>query len=449
MKNLLLINPPIPEFIQNRSFQLPITLMYLSHHIESTLTANTEIYDFNCIDYTQHIEYNAKYFDYVGITCLFSGMFPFVNELSKTIKGLNPNTKIIIGGMHPTIFAKEIITNCPHIDYVVVGEGEVALRKIISEDKKLTNICFRDHNGDVVLNQGDNSIDINLLSPPWLSADKLNFHKYKQDLSNWVNPKGLKFNISIPLITTRGCPNGCNFCSVFRIGGRKIRSRSHISVVNEIEWFFDEYDCNRFSFYDDNIIAVPNHIENICKEIIKRKLNIQWETLSGFSINRMTHDIADLMVEAGWVRSMIPIESGNDHIRNSIMKKNLPREKIFDITEYIKNKYPWVLLRALFIAGLPEDTNETLQDTYDMICDLNVDQYRVHDLIPFPGTAIFDQCLKDNLFFEEVDVKNLWKSYRSDFGTYKGFYIKPYQMTKEDLFYWQDKFEKLIQQKES
>ena len=233
------------------------------------------------------------------------------------------------------------------------------------------------------------------------------------------------------------------------MNGVKIRTRSANSVANEIEWYYNKYDCNRFSFYDDNIISVKNHMESICSEIIKRKLNIQFETTSGFQISKMNKELADIMVEAGWVRSMFSIESGNDYIRNKIMGKHLEREKIFEVAEYIKNKYPQVLLRALFIIGMPEDTNETIKDSYNMINELNLNENRVENLVPLPGTRVFEQCVRDNLFLNNFNMEEYWRGGRTDFGDNRGFHIKPYNMTEEELINWRKKFDSLIELKES
>jgi anaerobic magnesium-protoporphyrin IX monomethyl ester cyclase len=446
MKNILLINPPIPDFIGNKFFRLPISLLYLSHYLEFTKTANTKILDRNINKIRPTL--NIRDFEYVGISCLFSGIFPFVNEMASNIKFISPNTKVIIGGMHPTLFGEEIIENYSNIDYVVVGEGEIPLRKIISEDNNIPNTYYRKNNEIIINYQGILIDDINEVSPPWLAFKNINIEDYYHNLSKWNNPKGLDFKISIPISTTRGCPNNCSFCSVKEMNGFKIRRRTTTSVVNEIEWFYNEYNCNRFSFYDDNIIFYKDHIMSICSEIIKRKLNIQFETESGFQISKMDEDIADIMVEAGWVRSMFSIESGNDFIRNKIMGKNLEREKIFKVANYIKTKYPQVLLRALFIIGMPEDINQTIQDSYDMINELDIKENRVENLVPLPGTRVFKQCVKDNLFIKKFNMEEYWRGGRTDFGDNRGFHIKPYYMKEEELVDWRIKFDSLIKQKE-
>jgi len=441
MKKILLINPPTPEFTINKEFIIPPSLVYLANHLISTHTAMVDILDCN----TDEFIISPKY-DYIGITNLFSGHFKFCRELSKKIKEHGYKIKIIVGGIHPTIFAHDIIKNCNHIDYVVIGEGEDTLRKIISDDNNISGVCYRENNNIIYKRKLNFINDTNMISPPIFGYNCLDLEKYKYDRSHWYNPK--KFDLSncieAPIFTSRSCPNRCNFCSMWLVMGPKIRLRNPYLVVNEIEWFYKEHGVRMFSMLDDNITLVKHHIKGICNEIIKRKLDISWQPPNGLMTRTLDYDIIDLMVESGWYRTMLAIESGNDFIRNQIMGKKLPRETIYKVVEYIKNKYPHVYIRGLYIMGMPEDTNESLQDSYNLINDLPLNTNSIANIMPFPGTAIFDQCVRDSLFIDSIDIKNLWQEERMDYNGNKKFYIKPYKMDISELKDWRNKFDNLI-----
>ena len=96
---------------------------------------------------------------------------------------------------------------------------------------------------------------------------------------------------------------------------------------------------------------------------------------------------------------------------------------------------------AWFIMGFPEETNETLENTYQMIEELQVDFSSVGTLIPFPGTALFKQVVKDKLFIHDWDLDNLWKTPMSNMDG--DFVIKPYNMSIDDLYKWKDKFDSI------
>jgi len=216
-----------------------------------------------------------------------------------------------------------------------------------------------------------------------------------------------------------------------------------MAFVDEIQLLYDTYGQRHFSFMDDNININKKHIMEICKQIMQRNLDIQFETPNGLMVSALDREVMDMMVQAGWVRGAIAIESGSDFIRNKVMGKHLKREKIFEITQMAK-AYRNLYFKAYFIIGMPEDTRETLMETYDMVKEINVDETYVTNLIPFPGTAVFEQSLRDNLFIEEFDVNNLWRMDGFHYTNNKRFYIKPYQLELEELREFRNKFDTLL-----
>lgn len=415
--NILLINPHTPEYMPNKEFIPPPSLLYLAGVLQRAdftvsildlntykpweiVTDSTDIF-LNIIITEQISDFRPSL---IGIGCLFSGQFPSVLKLSESIKNHFPTIPIVIGGMHPTIYPAEILKNCPSIDYVVVGEGEeqiVALASAVKNNsfpfEQLEGFAYR-NNGKVMVN---------------------------------------------PIISSRSCPMRCNFCSMFLVMGPKIRTRLPDHVVDEIQLLYDTYGQRHFSFMDDNININKKHIMEICKQIMQRNLDIQFETPNGLMVSALDREVMDMMVQAGWVRGAIAIESGSDFIRNKIMGKRLKREKIFEVTQMAKS-YRNLYFKAYFIIGMPEDTKETLMETYNMIKEINVDETYVTNLIPFPGTSVFEQALRDNLFIEEFDVNNLWRMNGFHYTDNKRFYIKPYQLDLEELRAFRDKFDTLL-----
>ena len=95
--------------------------------------------------------------------------------------------------------------------------------------------------------------------------------------------------------------------------------------------------------------------------------------------------------------------------------------------------------------GMPEETEETLQETYNMIKEIDVDKPIVTNLIPFPGTKLFEQAVRDNLFVEALDLKNFWRMDSFYYTDNKQFFIKPYKLSLEDLHNFRQKFDNLIE----
>ena len=384
----------------------------------------------------------------IGIGCLFSGQFQSVLRYATACKGVLPEVPIVIGGMHPTIYPREILTHCSVIDYVVIGEGEpqmVSLAKLVREGSKdcagMDGIGWRSNDEVVVAPKKVFIATLDELPLP--AYDLVNFADYEHDTSHWHNPKGHAFGMTVPIVSSRSCPTRCNFCSMFMVMGPRIRFRSPANVVNEIELLCHRYGQRHFSFMDDNVNLNKRHILAICSEIRRRGLDIQFETPNGLFTAALDREVMDAMIGAGWVRGAIAIESGSDYIRNQIMGKHLPREKILEVTRLAK-EYPELYFKAYFIIGMPEDTAETLMESYNMIEEMDIDDPYVTNLVPFPGTRVFEQARRDGLFIGDFDLENLWRMDGFHYHDNKRFYIRPYRMELAELEGFRAKFDGLL-----
>jgi len=230
---------------------------------------------------------------------------------------------------------------------------------------------------------------------------------------------------------------------MYTVMGPILRYRTPRNVVDEIQFLYERYGQNHISFMDDNININKSHILDICSEIIKRNLNIQFETPSGLCVMALDQEVVEAMVHAGWVRGAIAIESGNDFIRNKVMGKHLSRTKIFDVIKLLKS-YRQLYIKAFFLIGMPEDTPDTLMDTYNMLRDIDIDEPYVTNLMPFPGTAVFEQARRDNLFVSDFDLDGLWAKTGFHYHTNSRFYIRPYKMSLESLYGYREKFDELV-----
>jgi len=384
----------------------------------------------------------------VGINCFTTLHFPFVQKLSEMIKVLRPFIPVVVGGAHPSLFPKEILQNVKSIDYIVIGEGEVQItsladglqRKDQESIQKISAFAYRNKEGDALMNEREGYIDFldELPDPSW---DEIDLIDYYSDHSSWYNPKNLEFHISVPILTSRACPFSCNFCACHATMGRKFRKRSPQKVVDEIQMLHEEKGQNYFGFIDDNVNLDKKHILEICSEIVKRKLNIQYETTCGTHIASLNEEVIDAMAESGCVFVRLPIEHGNDFIRNKIIGKNLPKEQIYTVAAYLKKKK--IFTSSMFIMGFPEDTAATLDDTYNLICYLELDLNYVFNIIPFPGTKIFKQAQEDKLFINDIDFDNLWKGLVNldPVQDECRFFIKPYKMEIPELLQYRKLFD--------
>ena len=236
MKSLLLINPPNSDQIRSPGYYLlPLSLLYLAG--SSRDVANVTILDLNVskstffrskkeehFSYTRAVQEEMRRLmpDFVGITCLFSAQFEMILSIAEAVKFANPSAVVILGGMHPTIFHKEIVSNCPTVDAVVIGEGELTLKKMLSYDKDdwhgIEGLAFKNRSGQITINEKKDFIDnLDELAPA--AYDLFNFEDYKLDSSGWYNPKKFTIGTSAPVLTSRSCPFKCSFCGMNLVMG--------------------------------------------------------------------------------------------------------------------------------------------------------------------------------------------------------------------------------------
>lgn len=444
---VLLVNPPVPESYYNREFYPPLSLLYLGAVLKEN-GDSVRILDMRAVPCPERSSYKSFYSDrlvatiasyepdMIGISCLFSGQFPDVLFFVHACKQAYPAIPIVIGGIHPTLYAEQVLRNCPEIDWIILGEGERSTIELVNTLKSrrfgfsaIDGFAWRD--GDHIrVNPQTRYID-NLDSIPFPAYSLIDIKDYYVDTSQWHNPRKLPIHTSLPIITSRSCPNRCTFCSMYMVMGPRWRARSPGNVVDEIEYLYNTYGHHHFSFMDDNLTFSREHILEICGQIITRKLELQFETPNGVATGTMDEEVVDAMVQAGLTRIALAIESGSEYIRNKVMKKHLKREKILEVVNLFK-KHKHIYIKAFFIIGMPEETRETLEETFQMIRDIDVNRVYIQNAVPFPGTKLFEQAVRDNLLID-VNPAEMYKSDAFYITNYDRYFIRPYQLSVDDL----------------
>lgn len=458
--DVILVSFPKSKQIRKGKESVPVASLYLSAYLKKngvkcdyidfsailSPTDNVDIEDFVVDTLTSKFNNPPRL---LGFNCFSSYQFPWIVNISGKIKAVFPDISICVGGSHPTFFAQEILNNCEFIDYVFVGEAEeqlLSLTKILlcESNKKISEIQamgYRDEKGNVFVNPRNDYLKDLDIDPKELWGS-LKFKDYYSDHSFWNNPKKQDIKLAVPIVSSRSCPLNCPFCSASKIMGPKLRRRTPRNVVDEIEYLNKEFGQNYFEFVDDNINVNRNHAMQIFSGIINRGLDIQLSLSSGIHIASADEVLVKLMAEAGLVMIKLPIEHGNDYIRNQIIGKKLMKCDIFKIADTLK-QYD-IFIFGLFIMGFPEETAQTLDDSYNLMCELELDIYEMASLIPFPGTKIFEQCLRDNLLVSDLSYKDLWKGVINfDASEHDKIYIKPYKMTIDELREYRKKFDEI------
>lgn len=356
----------------------------------------TKILDLNLYNVPSTIlrkEINDFKPQYVGVTFvtpLFNEMVYIANEIKK----YGPDTKIIGGGAHASSLPKETLTNSP-LDIVVIGEGDFTILDIV-EGKNLADIpgIAYKYNGKIIINHPRKYIeDLDTLPfPAWQLYDLRQYKTSK--LMVRKNPAGW-------IETSRGCPFNCCYCnkSVF---GKHFRVKTPERVVDEIDYML-KLGFKEIHIADDMFTTNVDRIKKICEEIIKRKLNFPWATVTGIRVDRGDQEMYKLMARAGCYRVYYGIESGNQEILNNVGKK-ITLEQVKNAVRMAKKA--GLETCGFFMLALPGETEKTMKDTINFACELNLDLAKVTITTPLPGTTLYNELEKE----ERIKTKD-WSKY--------------------------------------
>lgn len=371
--------------------------------------------------------------DVIGITAT-TPEIEYAIHIIKQIQNGFPKVKILMGGVHPTIFHKTLVEDgiC---DMVIRGEAEEAILLLAQQQPLATipNLTWRAENGEVTVNpQSSNYSDLDKL--PFPAYHKLPMKKYHSALG------AAKRMPSIGMITSRGCPGTCTFCYSGMFGS-KIRLMSPKRVIENIQFLKSVYGINEISFYDDTFTANQQRIKDVCNLIISEKIDISWSCFA--RVDSVNPELLKLMKEAGCHQIMYGFESVDESVLKAINK----RTNVLKISNAIAwTQSAGIDIRGAFMLGNPEDTESSIQKTIDFSKKAGI-QFAIFNITtPFPGTAIFDWATERG-FIKHTD----WSLYdlahpilelptiSSDavqkyyYKAYREFYIRPSYILKHLL----------------
>ncbi len=314
--------------------------------------------------------------DAVGITCLTS-FYKESIELSLLLK--ENNVRCILGGSHPTFLPYQTLIDS-NADYVIAGEGENALLQLVKNNfanNEIQGIYSRDNLKNSKSPIQKAKVVENLDDIPFPDWTQINPNLYPKA------PHGAivkRFPVGV-IVTSRGCPYECSFCSSPKFYDRKIRFRTPENVVQEIKYLFNNFGVREIHFEDDNLTLKRSHIVKICELIIENKLDICWSCPNGIRADMIDEELAALMARSGCYNFVLGIESANSDILRNIKKKETIAvvSKAIEIAE--KNG---ITCQGFFIFGLPGETKETIDETINFALKsrLSGAQFLILDVLP-------------------------------------------------------------------
>lgn len=288
-------------------------------------------------------------------------------QLAERLKAeFGSNITIGLGGPHISA-DPHFIDVFPCFDFGVVGEAEITFTRLVKRvlrGERLKGIF-----------QSELPHDLNDL--PFPARHLINKHDYFE----FESPLGT-------VLTSRGCPFRCLFCSRASISDR-VRQVSPVRVVDEIERICDEYHGN-FTFVDDTFTLNKKHTVALCNEILNRGLKIKWSCNT--RANLLDEELLELMADAGCRVILIGVESGNERVRNEVVRKRVSDEAIKKVVRMC-NKVG-IEIGSYLMLGFPTETKEELEDTVNFAKRSGVDTMSIHTTTVYPGSDLFDYVLQ-------------------------------------------------------
>lgn len=372
--------------------------------------------------------------DVVGLTA----MTPTINaamNIAREVKKINPGLTIVLGGAHATLLPEETLTTVPEIDIIVRGEGEETIMNLLRalESKKplddTPSITYR-QDGEVLSNPA-NQANVDLDSLPFLAYHRLPWQKYRPH-----PPHGRALPFAA-IITSRGCPYQCAYCSK-PIFGNKFRAQSPERVLEEIAYYKKKFGIKELAFYDDVFTLNKKRAYAIADEMIKSGLKIHWTCET--RVNLVDKDLLRHMKQAGCYAIAYGIESASPEILNAIHKDITPEQ-----AEAAVRLAREVGLQTIgyFMLGSPGDSRETILQTIKFAKKLKLDFAQFAITTPFPSTKLYELYLAgkgDNISWDDFLYEGAGRKVTPVFETnglsradlqslmkkaYRQFYLRP------------------------
>jgi anaerobic magnesium-protoporphyrin IX monomethyl ester cyclase len=391
---VLLINPPIG--IEGIILHPPLGIGY----IERVLTKHNyevKIIDMpilNMIPEDIVLELGDFNPSIIGIGVMTKTFAQAIN-VAKVCKQTMPNIKIVFGGAHPTFRAKETLERHIEVDYVLKYEAEYSFLQLLQElEKKESNfkivegLAFRQ--GDLIIENAPPKLIMNL--------DELDF----PDRRLFPYEKYLEKDDETTLITMRGCPFSCKFCSS-TLMGRKIRKRSIENLLPEIRHILD-LGFKSIFFSDDTFTFDKHRVIELCETLMASNLNFRWTC--NMRLSDSNEEMLQVMKKAGCYRVFVGIESGSDQILDTIHKK-VTTSQIKLAVEQIKKS--GIQVHASFALGMPGETEESIKQSIEFAKTLDPEMISFNILTPYPGTSLADcpekegTIIFDKYWYEKED----------------------------------------------
>lgn len=351
--------------------------------------------------------------DLVGISNEFTVQIDSAVEVAEIVKRIGPNIVTVVGGNHASAFPKSILELTNSIDIACIGEGEHRLLEIICclnvnrGLESVKGVAFR-KGGTVIVNEQVSYLtQIELDALPFPAYHLVDMERYFRLQKKGYLVRGhYEYPGSyraVSMITSRGCPYNCTFCSIHLHMGKRFRAHSVNNVLKHIELLTSQYSVRHISFEDDNLTLDRARFSSLLDGLLTKQFGITWDTPNGVRADLLPKELITKSKEAGCTHLVVGVESGIQANLDRIVKKKLDLQQVECTARACKEL--GLDLWAFFIIGFPQETIKDMHTTLDYALRLER-EYDVFPILnvlkPLVGTEVYHEALAKGYLIRDV-----------------------------------------------
>jgi anaerobic magnesium-protoporphyrin IX monomethyl ester cyclase len=385
MRVLLLEPPKIPWEMMGDVVAPPLGLAQLGGCLEAA-NVPVEILDANALEIGWkglEAAISRTEPDLIGMT-VFTPFVPEISRAARVARKAAPLATIALGGPHVTFTVEETLQTMPEVDVVARGEGDqiiVDLARALDTGASLAGvpgISYRSNGG----------IEENPVAPPLDLANSTMpaFHLMPMDRYRFPSVGGPFATV----VTSRGCPFKCTFCSEWPFWRGGWRPHDPDWVVEQVDMLVNRYARNNIWFGDDCFNVDGDHVAAICEGILQRGIDVNWYYQGRADLLVKNKDILPLTRRAGCRMVQLGIEASNEEQREEL-NKQLRAGTVEEAVQLLHEHD--IVCQGMFIAGLPSDSPQTFEQKVQLVDQLKIDfpVFVIYTL--FPGATDYEEAL--------------------------------------------------------
>ncbi|XXY45091.1 radical SAM protein [Sorangium sp. So ce269] len=364
--------------------------------------------------------------DIVGITNLFRENTEETLTATRLIRKVLPDCAIVVGGPNANALPDYMLEKSDAIDLIGFGDGEKTMLEVVEWVRGRRNLLdiggllFRSPTGAPVRTPASAYVnDLDTLGQ--LDYSLLKTERYFTYERNGIMARN-KFSYdgaerSVSLVTSRGCPYKCSFCSIHIHAGRRYRRYSVEHTLDHIETLVNRLGVKHIHFEDDNLTLDRDRLHRLMDGVLERRLRFTWDTPNGVFANTLDLEMMQKMKATGCTYLVVGVESGDQWVLdNVIMKQPLTLEHV--LNAFRLGKQVGIDMQAFYIIGFPRESLAQIRKTLKFALDC----LRDHDVIPHmalaradPGTALFQEASETGTLRTNYAISNAGGAHADSF----------------------------------